>query len=374
MTISTSGNVGVGTTSPLWPLHVYRSGIGAGLTLESDAAANGGGQYIAFKNAGAVIGLVGPEYVNDDMWLTALGARNVRFETNAIERMRITSAGNVGIGTTAPGANLHVSGNGGGAWDSSGVIVENSNSDTSLHFRNTSAGGRNYSLLAGGTGSTVPSALRIFDATAGAERMVITSSGNIGIGTTTPTALLSLGSGVANGKLHLWEHATTPYGLGIQSNEFRLFVGAPTADFRFYDATAGNALMTIKGSGNVGIGTTSPAAKLQVSGQIASTMPSTLTPTGTTQTVDFSTGNVQALSLASATGTVTLTLSNAVAGGAYAIKIIQGATARTLSWPAAVKWPSGTPITLSTASGAVDLVSIFYDGTNYYAVGGNNFQ
>jgi hypothetical protein len=110
-----------------------------------------------------------------------------------------------------------------------------------------------------------------------------------------------------------------------------------------------------------------------VTGQIVATLPSTLTPTGTTQTVDFATGNIQTLNLSSATGTVTLTFTNSVAGGSYAIKIIQGATARTLTWPTGTKWPGGTPISLSTTSGAIDLVTLFYDGTSYYAVGGNNF-
>ena len=128
--------------------------------------------------------------------------------------------------------------------------------------------------------------------------------------------------------------------------------------------------------GSVGInGTTGPSAKLAVSGQIVALLASVLTPTGASQTVDFSTGNIQTLDLTSAQSNTKLTFTNTVAGGSYALKIIQGATPCTVTWPAGVvKWPGGTPITLSTTSGAVDLVTLFYDGVSYYAVGSNNFQ
>lgn len=94
----------------------------------------------------------------------------------------------------------------------------------------------------------------------------------------------------------------------------------------------------------------------------------TLTPAGTTQTIDFNNGNVQHLNLGSATGTVTLTLSNPAAGSWYYIFVIQGATFRNLTFPAAVKWPQAqVPILSSASSGQVDLLMLYYDGiaTNY---------
>jgi hypothetical protein len=49
------------------------------------------------------------------------------------------------------------------------------------------------------------------------------------------------------------------------------------------------------------------------------------------------------------------------------LKLIQDVTGdRTVVWPASVLWPGGTGPTLSGAS-ATDLISFYFDGTNYYA-------
>jgi hypothetical protein len=63
----------------------------------------------------------------------------------------------------------------------------------------------------------------------------------------------------------------------------------------------------------------------------------------------------------------TVTLTNPVSGGKYLIRLIQDATgSRTVTWPAEVKWPNGTPPTLSTAAGKIDIIKLYFDGTNYY--------
>ena len=46
--------------------------------------------------------------------------------------------------------------------------------------------------------------------------------------------------------------------------------------------------------------------------------------------------------------------------------IQDGGGSRTVTWPGTVKWPSATAPTLSTGSGDIDIVSFYYDGTNYY--------
>jgi hypothetical protein len=93
----------------------------------------------------------------------------------------------------------------------------------------------------------------------------------------------------------------------------------------------------------------------------------TLTPSGTTQTVDFDLGNTQRIDLGSATGSVTVSFSNSIAGGLYRLFLVQGVTARDIVWPASVKWPQGQVAILSTGNGDIDVVEMYYDGTNYYA-------
>jgi hypothetical protein len=81
-------------------------------------------------------------------------------------------------------------------------------------------------------------------------------------------------------------------------------------------------------------------------------------------TLNFDNGPVQQVTM---TGNCTFTLTNPTAGETYLLKLLQDATGtRTGTWPAAVKWPASTAPTLSGAN-KVDIVSLFYDGTNYYA-------
>jgi hypothetical protein len=94
--------------------------------------------------------------------------------------------------------------------------------------------------------------------------------------------------------------------------------------------------------------------------------PTPLVPSGTTQAVDFNNGSHQRLSLASATGDVTLTLANAAAGVSYTIFSVQGATPRDLIWPASVLWANGQKPLLSQNVGEIDKIRLYFDGTNYF--------
>jgi hypothetical protein len=99
-----------------------------------------------------------------------------------------------------------------------------------------------------------------------AERMRVTNTGNVGIGTTVPNALLSLGNTNANTKLALRDDGLgAGFGLGAAAGEFRLHLNSTADRFSFYPSPGSTApLVTVGGTGNVGIGTAAPAGRLHV--------------------------------------------------------------------------------------------------------------
>ncbi len=92
--------------------------------------------------------------------------------------------------------------------------------------------------------------------------------------------------------------------------------------------------------------------------------PTTLSPSGTTQTVDWSTGSSQIVDAASTSGTLVLTFSNPTNGGRYVLETL-GLTARLWTFPAAVKWAGGVAPTVTATTGAKDMFEFVYDGSDY---------
>jgi hypothetical protein len=119
-------------------------------------------------------------------------------------------------------------------------------------------------------------------------------------------------------------------------------------------------------SGNVGIGTSSPAAKLAVVGTGYS--PTITITDGATLNWDTSLGQVAQVTLG---GNRTFAApTNLVNGGFYSLLIIQDGTgSRTISWNAVFDFAGGTAPTLSTAAGSKDLITWRSDGTNMLEVG-----
>lgn len=87
---------------------------------------------------------------------------------------------------------------------------------------------------------------------------------------------------------------------------------------------------------------------------------------GATATIDFANGDKQKFTL---TGNITtLNLNNHVSGRRYTLHIFQDATGgRTITWPAAVKWPENVAPTLRTVASGFDLLEFISDGTNLYS-------
>ena len=180
MTLLGSGNVGIGTTSPSAKLDIVSisaTGIEVNTTggyfaatfttdydnvarfLSSDSDSSIVIQDSNSTNNGNKIGVV-----TDDMYFTTAGA----------EKMRITSAGKVGIGTASPSQGLHVV--------DGGILVsqfESSNNTTSQIQVTNSSGNDAYFGISG-------SRLVLNNNNYGADHFSMDSSGNVGIGTSSP--------------------------------------------------------------------------------------------------------------------------------------------------------------------------------------------
>lgn len=86
-----------------------------------------------------------------------------------------------------------------------------------------------------------------------------------------------------------------------------------------------------------------------------------------TITVDWSTGNTQAVTLH---GNRAFTFAHGQKGGKYLLIIKQDATgSRTVTWPASVRWPGVTGPTLTTTAGKTDYLTFFYNGATYDGIG-----
>src|ERR1017187_808551 len=215
-----SGNVGIGTVSPGVPFEVVTNN-GTGSTLQATTYDNGAGvsstlvlrrargtmasptaidavrnlatipfqayDGVAFGNASVILAQ------SEGAWTTSDHSASLQFYTTAAlvssEKMRITSAGYVGIGTTNPGALLEIN----ASATSLGLplrVIQSVSSGSLMRFANNSALDKLAINLVSGITPT------LYDQVAGTGwyASISLSSGKVGIGTTDPRALLHMSS------------------------------------------------------------------------------------------------------------------------------------------------------------------------------------
>lgn len=91
---------------------------------------------------------------------------------------------------------------------------------------------------------------------------------------------------------------------------------------------------------------------------------------GTTKAVNLDNGNLQSITI---TGAVAITQTTPTHPGKYTLVVTQDGTGHVYSL-SGIKFPGGAAPTYSTAANKIDVISIIYDGTNYYGMGGIAFS
>jgi len=109
-----------------------------------------------------------------------------------------------------------------------------------------------------------------------------------------------------------------------------------------------------------------------VSGQIANAQDSYVSVAyysdGYDAYCDLNTSNSFTINLGTALSTtVKIYLQNPLTSGSYVLKILQHATTnQAVSWSPVPKWPNSAAPIITTAANATDIISLFFDGTNYF--------
>ena len=236
---------------------------------------NGSGNYQGFEVAtGGVTRFVMISQGTIGFLSTRQAGMDIVFEAGAAsEKMRITSAGNVGIGTSSPTPR-----------DTGALVMElygSSSGRSSLKFTNSTSGtgatdgmwlgydnSLNFTILNNEAG-------HIALGTSNTERMRIASGGNIGIGTTSPSTLLHIKTTGDGYNMYTIESTGGDAGIALKGGSGGTSVGGWTIQGQnggsmvFVDRNStATTRLTLTSAGNVGIGTSSPSHKLQVEGGI----------------------------------------------------------------------------------------------------------
>jgi len=224
----------------------YKLTINSGATTETTAAA------IGYNGDAGTNLYINTDHGNNLVSLYSSGnvSKEMRFLSGSLEVMRLGTTGNVGIGTSSPATQLFVK----SASNAANVFaIESANAAQRLQFGVNTSNGGSYIF------EQKAQALRF--GTSDTERMRIDSSGNVGIGVSSPAA--SEGACIdASGPLlaggYINQHQTSKAVVELNSNEMKL---------RAYGATAGTGFMTFATSGGGG-GADSEAMRITSAGKM----------------------------------------------------------------------------------------------------------
>ena len=281
-----SGNIGIGTTSPDTNLHVHKASAGSAssdgnsvLTLENDThcilqmlspAANS--NRIMFgdpsdNNAGEL---------NYDHNINAF-----LIKTNGSEQVRVNSSGNVGFGTANATAKVHAN----SSANTATFLAEGEVDNPSYPAYGFS--GQNADNGSRGAGMYLPGDSTLAFSTAGNERLRIDAAGRIGIGTGSPDKPFEIRTETASHEIFAINRPATGTAalyLGNDSSNNAL-ISANNSSLIFGKDLSGtfSEYARINTSGNFGIGDTDPDQKLVVQGSGTTVLKVENTDDGTAQ-------------------------------------------------------------------------------------------
>lgn len=254
MTLSAGGNLGIGTTAPQTRLHV-NGAVTWGSTTGQYMFAGGNTHKFGYADSNSNVFYSGGS-----------GGFGVNNQADSIRLFQITDSGSVGIGTTAPKSKFDVT-----DWTVYQSLTSVANSESTydgqplagINFRKhygIGIGAAIRQLQGGGVNNYSQAHLAFYtnDASIGwndpVERMRITYTGNVGIGTTSPTWKFVVSKGGAAG-LEIDPDTGSPGVIGVYAYNRSTSAYLPIT----FEASQYNFQ-----GGNVGIGTTSPSNKLHI--------------------------------------------------------------------------------------------------------------
>ena len=242
-------NVGIGTITP-----GYKLDVAGGLRVAGDLDMGSGiNRIINLANPSSLQDAATKAYVDnrpDKLWSGDLGGSIYN-----------NNSGNVGIGTTSPSRTLEINKTGAeSAIQISGDIAQ----QQALYFTDGTARFAWYKPAS-------TNALRLWSAGTAGDLVTVLDSGNVGIGTPSPTAgRLQFANELGN-KIILWDSiAPDRFGIGLNNSNLNAFIPSYGRFSIRNDGFDGAEQFVVTGTGNVGIGTTTPGYKLDVVGTVNS--------------------------------------------------------------------------------------------------------